>query len=334
MRIEELKLVNFRNFKEITFTFSGEMNLIYGGNGKGKTSILEAISYLSLPKSRRGAKDEELIKWRETFFLVRGKIIRTGVNHTIEVSFKDGKKDIRVDGKKLQSMGELFRLFVTLYFSSREQNWIDGPPALRRKLVDWYLSIKNPEYYEVLLRYRRNLAHKNIILKNGGDIELIDVYNEKIEEDGSYIVEMRKKAVNEFNKFLKEDELGEGAKILYTPSIEFSKGILKEKLEEELASGVSLYGPHRDRLDFSLKGKNPRTSASEGEKRLLGLSLLLKIRESFKDILGENPPLLLDEPFSILEPKNMEKILPSFDGQVFITAVRPLPLEGKKIELE
>lgn len=335
MHIAKLKLLNFRNFSKNEFTFSNGLNIIYGENGTGKTNLIEAIAYLSLPRSFRRAKDKDLVGWGGSFFMIEGEIIKYGVQHKIKVQISLAGKSVTIDGKNITSYTELFKTFVVLIFSLKEHYWVDGPPQVRRRFVDWFISIKDPLYFENLLRYKKNLAHKNALLKNGINISLTRIWNRKLEETGRYIIEKREEATSLLNNIVKEENLLEKGIpfIEYVPSIGLKEGVLDSKIEEEKEKGFSLYGPHRDRIEFLLDGKPSQFAASEGEKRLLLLSFLLAIRKEIKNHLGEESVLCLDEPMSILSEKYIEILLNRLEGQVFITSVKPLDAKGKKIYL-
>jgi DNA replication and repair protein RecF len=335
MQIERLRLLNFRNFHKREFEFGKGLNLIYGENGTGKTNLIEAIAYLSLPRSFRRARDRDLIRWNESFFMLEGFIKSYDIQHKLKVSLSPDGKSVMIDEKNITSLKELFRTFVVLVFSPKEHYWIDGPPVVRRKLMDWFISILDPLYFENLLRYKRNLAQKNALLKNGNAEPLARIWNRKLEETGQYIIKRREEVAVILNDSVKRNNLLEMRvpSIKYVPSIELEEGILDSKLKEERERGFSLYGPHRDRIEFLLDGKPPQFTASEGEKRLLLLSFILTLREELRKNLGCEPVLCLDEPTSILSKKYVNNLLNRLQGQVFITSVNPLEIEGKKIYL-
>ena len=67
MKIDNLTLMNFRNYESLNISF-GDLNIIYGLNGSGKTNIIESIFLCSIGKSFRTSKDKELVKFDKDFF--------------------------------------------------------------------------------------------------------------------------------------------------------------------------------------------------------------------------------------------------------------------------
>ncbi len=328
MIVSRIYLHNFRNYVTSLFEFDAGINVILGPNGVGKTNLLEAISYLSIPKSFRGVKDTELIRWGENGFDIKGEIESGLTPHILEVHFHNGVKNFMIDGKKIGTFSEIFRIFVSLVVTAKDQEIVDGPPEARRKNLDYFGSFYDPYYYQLLLAYRRTLKEKNSLLKKNPPIEQVVPWNMKLYELGVEIVNARERFIrmieNVMNVRIRELGVHDRIEFLYEPSIDGLKEYTVERFEEERRNGFSLVGPHRDRITINYMGYPVQVSASEGQKRLILLALFLTERELIGDKIGELPVLILDEPLSVLGEDKTSMLLAHLDGQVFISSVRKI----------
>ncbi len=332
MQISRIFLHNFRNYERRTFEFDPGINVIVGPNGIGKTNLLESIAYLSMPRSFRGVRDQELIKWGKNGFDLKGVVETSYSSHLLEVHYHGGRKNYLIDGKKIETFADIFKIFVTLVVTAKDQEIIDGPPEERRRNIDYFGSFYDPAYYQLLLDYRRALKEKNALLKKNPPMEHVIPWNLKLYELAEEIVSSRERFIKMIENILniKIVELGLNGKIefIYEPSIEGLKEYSRELFEEEKRAGHSLAGPHRDRINLNFMGYPVNVSASEGQKRLILLGLFLTEREILGDRIGELPVLILDEPLSVLGEDKISMLISSLSGQVFISSVRYL--EGFK----
>lgn len=334
MYLKEIEVQNFRSFGREFFEFTPLHNIIYGLNGTGKSNLLEAISYISNARSFRDVEDRHLIKWGESFFRLKGKLVGEKISYAIKILYLSEstnghkRKEIQINGKPVKRMSDLSRLWPSVFLSSSDHQLLDGSPKIRRRYFDRLLSIVDPLYPSYLYRYKRSLEHKNALLKSGKSSPQLSYWNKKLEELGAYIIEKRiewiekteKKMIMPFKSFSGR-ELG----LRYAPSIMMKEGILDSHREEEIKEGYSLFGPHRDEIDFYLDGKKVRLAASEGEKRIIIFSWATALREILLEITGKEPTLILDDPLSVLGENNSRLLLDMCGGQVFISTVRRIP---------
>ncbi|MEO0219829.1 MAG: AAA family ATPase [candidate division WOR-3 bacterium] len=152
MKIRELELINFKKFSHLKIQFSENINLIIGKNRAGKTTIIEAISYISIPRSFRNVKDEYLIKFNENGFSVKA-IFSNLTEHYVLITYKkNGFKIITLDNKRVKTFLKLFEKFPVLTFHSNNYNIIEQSPEIRRKFFDWFFSILDYEYFVSLYK--------------------------------------------------------------------------------------------------------------------------------------------------------------------------------------
>ena len=310
-----MELVNFRSFRRASFRFGEGLVAVVGPNGSGKTALLEAVAYLSVPKSFRGAKDAELVRWGERGFHLRGTVEKGGAVKEISVGFAGGKKEVRLGGKRLRHFGRLLGEFVALPVASDARGLATGSPEERRRFADRVLSSLFPEYYRRLLLYKKALKEKNAALKRRVDP---GPWNRQLEREGRFLVEKRVWLAEKLNGALPR-VTRKPIKLHYKPSSEMAPGALDDLKARELERGYSLAGPHLDLFWVSMDGKPLRIYGSGGEQRAAELALVLATRRVMKEVLGSWPVLLLDEPFAVLDKGHAEALLRHLEGQVIFT---------------
>jgi len=328
--LKNLEMINFRCFGRARFSFDPGLNLVTGPNGSGKTSLLEATAYISTPRSFSGALDRDLISWNEEGFFLRGEVERNGASHEITVSVRGDRKNIKINGKNISSYADLFSTFVVLAVGPGSDAMIGGPPEEGRRFLDWALSLMEKEYYQRLLSYRRSLAQKNALLRRKSG--QLAPWNREMERHGSFIVRRREWFVSALNDRLPPISRKK-ISLIYTPSSRMEVGSLDRVSSMELERGFSLVGPHRDTLEVLLDGKRARGFASQGERRIAHLAIVLSAREIFQERLGEPPVLVMDEPASVLDDEHLSALLASLSGQVIYTDVLSRGTSGLVIDL-
>ncbi|MGB9589361.1 MAG: DNA replication/repair protein RecF [candidate division WOR-3 bacterium] len=328
--MKNLELINFRCFGRARFSFDPGLNLVTGPNGSGKTSLLEAVAYISTPRSFSGTLDRDLVKWGEAGFSLKGEVVRNGTTHEITVSVKGEKKNIRINGKNIVSYADLFSTFVVLAVGPGADAMIGGTPEEGRRFLDWALSLMEKEYYQHLLSFRKVLAHKNVLLKRR-ETHLAP-WNRELERHGSFLVSRREGFVKELNERIPPISRRR-VSLKYTPSSLMEVGSLDSIREQELERGFSLAGPQRDTLEVILDGRRARGFASQGERRIAHLAIVLSARDIFQERLGEPPVLVMDEPASVLDDEHLSALLASLRGQVIYTDVLARGASGRVIEI-
>lgn len=336
MIVKSLSVANFRNYEKQEIAFCEDTNVIFGDNAQGKTNILEAIYLFSHGKSHRTKSDAELIKFGANFSRI-----------AIEFSDKDrdyravmqlaggGKKSVKINNVPITKLSMLMRYLNVVMFSPEDLEIIKGAPQVRRRFLDEAISQLYPVYLKTLISYHKNLAQKNALLKKlkfsgKADDPMLSVWNEQIAEDGSRIMEFRKKFTEEISEFAREihrNITGENLDLVYTPSVEcdiINKENFLAKLTasagREIENGSSLYGIQRDDLRLFINEKEVRIFASQGQQRTAVLSLKMAQMENINAVRGEYPVLLLDDIMSELDISRRKFLTDKIKGkQVIIT---------------
>lgn len=339
--LKQIRLSRFRNFNELDLQFAEGLNAIVGPNAIGKTTLLEAIHFISIGRSFRTTKLQEVIKKGESSFTIQAFFEKDGVDQTIAIFYDGTNKEIRHNQTTYQSFSPLLGLFPTVVYSPFDIELIHGAPPERRRFLNIFISQADPLYIYYLTRYTRSLLQRNALLKKR-ERKTIEIWEGELIKASLYIQEKRAKALETLSNLAKNyyQELSnnsEELKLIYKPS-NISPEIFEKSREKELLLGYTLVGPHRDDIEITLQTLSARNYASEGQKR----TIIAAIKLAETEIL--QPAILLIDDFGIhldqtRKTKFEEKI--ASHQQVFLTSPfhimsthsRTLCLEVQKISL-
>lgn len=332
LKINSLDLQNFRNYDFLNINFDDDTNIIYGDNAQGKTNILEAIYVAATTKSHRSSKDREMISFNEDESHIKAIIEKNGTNYRIDMHIKKNKsKGIAINGIPIKKASELFGIINIVFFSPEDLNIIKEGPAARRRFIDMELSQIDKIYLSDITNYNRILIQRNKLLKDlyfRDDIkDTLDVWDMQLEKYGKSIIERRKAFIKDLNEIIngihyKLSGGKENLVIEYEPNVEseeFEKQ-LKYSREKDLKTKVTNIGPHKDDICFKINENDVRKFGSQGQQRTSALSLKLSEIELVKNVIHDNPILLLDDVLSELDSKRQNYLLDSInDIQTIVT---------------
>lgn len=339
MVLKSVYLKNFRSHKETQLKFSGNLNYIVGGNGQGKTSIIEAIYYLCTTKGLNSNSDGEVVRFNEKDFEIKGSFSDiTDDEIRIYYSMEENRKYCFRNSKTISRPAELIGKFPVVILAPTDHSITQGYPSDRRKFVDSVISQASETYLKFLLDYNKILRHRASLLfkirEGERNLDELEAWTENMINTGTEIIRHRKKFISEFNRFIQEsykmimdDEEIPGA--VYSCLDDYDgdnipgrlNSLLKEKREEEIRRAQNLVGPHKDEFIFSINGINLRTFGSQGQNKTF--QVVLRFAEFFflKEVTGRTPVFLLDDVFGELDAKRSSRISRYLKnvGQAFIT---------------
>lgn len=358
MYIKEILLKQFRNLEETKFTFSEGLNIIFGKNGVGKTSVLEAIYFLSFTKSFKSKNDNDLIQKGKQFFqLVSEWKNDSGKKLLIKGNVLKGSgKKFFYDEIELKKNSEMIGK-TPLVFQSPENHIItSGGSKHKRMYFDKLLSQTSNAYLKDLLDYGKISKQKNAYLKSLAEKNFFfpdyqfNVYNEQILPYMWRIYSKRKSIIAEFNEkfqiLFNEISINDmKVEIIYNPSVtgenfeQFSENY-KTKTEshvgKEIALHRSLYGINYDRINFYRDGKPLETYASQGEHKLWMSIMKLTEGKIIEEKNGKEPIFLFDDVFAELDIVNSKKIIKKIRNkkQAIVTATDLNDLNALGVDID
>jgi len=340
MLLSRLSLKNFRVHKNTTLNFSEALNYIIGGNGQGKTSLIEAAYFLCTTKSFY-AKDPEAVSFYENEFELRGTFKDlTEDNNRLVFSSADNRKYYFQNDKLISRNSNIIGKFPVVILTPSDHAITQGAPAERRRFVDSVISQASSTYLNILLDYNKTLKHRAIVLNQlrekhtSSTNDELDAWSKRLIENGSEIILHRKRFINQFNDYISESysKIMDGRE---TPGINYSflegnvghnlnsdfENLIIQKREEEIRRAANLVGPHRDDFIFNINQTILRTYGSQGQHKTFQTALRFAEFFYLKDLTGKVPIFLLDDVFGELDTYRAGKISEYLKevGQAFIT---------------
>ncbi|WP_295767440.1 DNA replication/repair protein RecF [uncultured Mucilaginibacter sp.] len=340
MYLQQLSVINFKNYTEAELTFSSGVNALVGNNGAGKTNILDAIHYLSLCKSYFNPIDSQQIKQGADFFIINGTFERNELPETVACSVKRNQKKIFKRNKKdYQRLADHIGLIPLVMISPYDSSIIMEGSEERRKFVDNVISQTDNHYLDELIVYNKVLANRNALLKRIADTGrfdpgLLEVLDEQLIISGTKIFNKRKaflevytQLFNQYYQFLSED--AELVELIYDSQLlqnDFA-ALLKKVIEKDRVLERTTAGIHRDDLHFSVHGMPLKKFGSQGQQKSFLIALKLAQYVYLQQQKGFKPLLLLDDIFDKLDDSRITKLMQLVSnkefGQVFITDANP-----------
>ena len=283
MKIDNISLVNFRNYEKLDISFGNELNIFYGKNGSGKTNLIEAIYILALTKSFRISNDKLLIKKGSIKSKVKGEIIKNEDATKYAVVISNEGKTVEINDTKVDKISDYVSRINIILFNPVDTRLIDEAPVDRRKMINIEISQLNKEYLIILANYNRILKQRNFYLRsmyvNGNnDTNYLNILTNKLIEYGLLINKYRSEFIQNINKYITEIyssifKSGE-LKIKYVSSYNNKNNskLLKsyqQNYKKEMEVGKTLIGIHHDDILFFLDNYNLKECGSEGQRKML-----------------------------------------------------------------
>jgi len=321
--VNNLKITDYRNFKEVNINLNSELNIFIGNNGQGKTNLLESIYLCSIGRTFRLNSENDLINFNENKSKIEISLSKNNNNIKIEIILeKNKRKQVKINGVKLEKTAEMIGVLNNVIFTPDDMKIIKDSPTERRKFINIDISQIKPKYKYLLNQYKKIVTQRNNILKNyytnTTNKDIINIWNDYLINIGTELIYYRNEYVNNLKKYAVDIysdlsgnkelfELNYKCNIgnIYDLDKESIKNIFREKIdkniEHEIQNRTSLYGPHKDDLSIKINNKECKYFGSQGQQRSAILALKLAEIEIVKAEIGEYPILLLDDVLSELD---------------------------------
>jgi DNA replication and repair protein RecF len=346
--LSALALRDFRNLARLDLDFPTAGAVVIGENGQGKSNLLEAIYYLHLLRSVRGARDVDVVRFGAPGFHISART-RGGAHHELAAGFErqGRRKRVKVDGGEPPRLSDALGALPCVLFSPADVELVSGAPSARRRYLDILLALSSRPYLAALQRYRAALAQRNAALRDamrsaGGRAEQrVAVWEAPLAEHGALLwrerVRWTERAADRFAALCAA--IGEQAPVAmrYATSLEPSGAeiddvvralarALELKRPLDMRRGLTHAGPHRDDLTLTLDARELRAFGSAGQQRTAAIALRLLEAETLQHRLGAAPLFLLDDPFAELDARRSARILELLAeqgmGQTLLTVPR------------
>jgi DNA replication and repair protein RecF len=361
MALVKLHTEFFRNLSPVeTISFSPSFNLLYGENGSGKTSVLEAIGYLGLGRSFRVNRHQAVVQHGQQRFTVFGgldhgldsegnEISGDTLAHRLGISRDVSQKEttLRVDGGSVRSLSSLATHLPVSVIDPGVFDIVASGPGKRRQFLDWAVFHVEPSFASSWQQCQRVTSQRNQTLRNGRlDESMLRIWDAQYVALSERISDARKQAFDQFksafDSLVHEVDVSwtKGLKLEFYPGWDTSQSLLDVLVrhrEQEARMGHTLYGPNRADIRIKFQGRPVAETFSRGQQKTL--VILMKIAQSMVlNDHGKQVSFLVDDINAELDESHKSMLarkLQELRCQVFITAIeRPDPeslWQGKQI---
>lgn len=353
--VTALSLTSFRNLATARIDIPESGAVLIGENGHGKTNFLEALYYLQLLRSFRGALDADVGRFGEDGFHLGASVTAGGGTASLSIGFERSsrRKKATIDGKKPSRLSDAFGHVPTVMFSPRDAQLVSGGPSERRRYLDIMLAATSRKYLHSLHSYRTALQQRNSALRSamrgsGSEAE-VEVWEPAMAEHGAVLVDARaawaEKRAPQFADVCAAIGETEPTTVRYRARLSDAgdtraalAGSLAEHRALDLRRGITHSGPHRDELVLELAGREMREFASAGQQRTGAIALRMLEAATLRESCGCKPVLLLDDPFAELDARRSAAILALLEdrgfGQTFLCVPKAeeIPRELSRVE--
>ncbi|MCH2205795.1 MAG: DNA replication/repair protein RecF [Lentisphaerales bacterium] len=354
--LSKLTLENFRNYQNAELSLKAGLTIFYGENGQGKTSLLEAIYFLSLLRSFRTRNIQNLKRWQQDAFAISCRLEHEDLlADQLQITYGE-KRKLQMNGNAVSRSSEFIRQINAISFTPEDIELIKGSAGGRRQFLDITLSQLSPTYLTNLQHYNKALKSRNIVLKKSTDDPNIDnlirTYDDMLIQYGSLIclerLQLLEKLAPKISAFTAEMfPEKKKLKLIYqsslgkiTDNLEMIQDYFRLKCEDnrqkDIQRGMTHIGPHRDDIFILLSGKSLGAFGSEGQCRLASLVIKMAAAEQLiEDKETDNVLLLIDDVLGELDAERKQAFLKTImrGDQVFI-ACTDIPEYCKTLDYE
>lgn len=341
MKIEWIRLVNYRNHPLFEMSPDPHANVLVGANASGKTNVLEAVHFALSGQMFRAGQERDMIAYEQQeaaiFLRVRDGFRMSEIS--VRLSQK-GAKQIRINNENAGPVREWAPRYPVVLFTPDDLRIAKDSPTYRRRYLDQILFSVDVVYRKAYGAYQRTLAQRNALLKQGKSrffMEQLSTLDAQLIQSGSVLLLKRQALIESVDALGQElhrtvsvgkEQFG----VVYKPDIPLAERsrsavsqayvqALREALPKDMQTRTTSRGPHRDDMELVADDRPLRLFGSQGQQRSFVLTLKL-VETKLRTRFGETEPvLLLDDVLSELDESRQNAMREANgDLQVLFTA--------------
>ena len=337
MSLNPLQIKHVRNLRSVSLEGLGRVNVLFGPNGSGKTSVLEAIHLLGMARSFRGNSVRSLITHKESACVVFGQVSLPG-QHSVGVPIGvqrnlAGEAQLKVGGKSVRSVAELVQHLPIQVINADSFQLLMGAPGARRQYIDWGVFHVEQRFLEQWQRFQRCIKQRNNLLRHGkiADQQLA-VWTRDLATSGSAINDYREAYFKLLSPRFKAimarlapslDGLALSYRRGWDKRLSYAEALTGSEATD-IEQGYTHVGPQRADIRVSTDGHLAADTLSRGQQKLVVCGLKLAQGQLMAEQGGGDCTYLVDDLPSELDEVHCRKVcelLASMSAQVFITCV-------------
>jgi len=321
---------DFRCIESARLEFAPGCNLICGPNGSGKTSLLEAIGFLSRGRSFRGTRTDGLVRHGARHFIVAAHVQARDREHRLGIEAGRGHLAIRVDRQSADGLAALAEKLAVQVIDPEIHRLVSDGPEVRRRFLDYGVFHVEHGFLPAWRRYRRALRQRNAALREGVGGEALRAWEPDLVTAGETVDGLRRQHVQRL-----EEEFVRLGEALLSGQVdcEYRSGwgeetgfgqALEAARERDREQGTTTVGPHRADLRLVYRKRSARQQVSRGQQKLFGAALVLAQTRVMTARLPDPPVLLVDDPAAELDGGSLARLMEcvlSTGSQLIVTAL-------------
>lgn len=334
MSLSRIEIHNVRNLRSVSLQFASRINLFYGNNGSGKTSLLEAIYLLALGRSFRGSKLGPVINHAADNCTVFAQVDRQqGPSRPVGiVRHRDGSREIRIAGEAVRQLSLLAKIVPLQLINTDSIQLLTGSPEIRRRFLNWGVFHVEPGFHKAWKSAQQCLKQRNILLRDAKiDRAQLDVWTRELVAAGQSIDQYRKSYIASLDPLFKHLL----SKLIKTGevSLTYYRGwdgltdlaeVLAVDVEMDAKRGYTRHGPHRAELRVLIDERDTVDVLSRGEMKMVACALMVAQAHLLKQSGAGDCLFLVDDLSAELDVghrSDMCKLLEENNHQIFLTNV-------------
>jgi DNA replication and repair protein RecF len=334
MSLSRITIGSFRNITSASLQPGDGLNLIYGQNGSGKTSILEAIYFLGMGRSFRSHLSQRVINHDDDKLTLFAHLIDADRDCKIGLRrHRSGEIEVKIDGEKVKRLSTLAETLPIQVITPESFSLLFEGPKARRQFIDWGAFHSDPHFYQAWVNTRKVLKQRNQLLRNHSPYNQIQFWDKELVRYAEQVTDIRNQYVDSLNVLLK------GIIGVFLPHIDikvsFTRGwdsktdfsqLLENQYSRDLAAGNTGSGPHKADLRLRVGNLPAQDALSRGQLKLLVCALRIAQGKLLKQQLDKNSIYLVDDLPSELDAQHRQLLLQQLTetgAQIFVTAIEP-----------
>jgi DNA replication and repair protein RecF len=334
MTLKRIEVSCVRNILTATLPFSPKINILYGNNGSGKTSVLEALYLLGLGRSFRTTKLNSLITHGNNMSTVFG-LVDTGAPGEVPMGisrYRGGRREIQIAGRPVHLSSRLAELLPVQIMTPDSVQLLSGSPTGRRRFLNWGVFHVEHGFKKAWQVAEHSLKQRNALLRHAKiDHSILEIWTHQLfeaaQEIDRYRREYLEKFVPRFKEVLAQLLRARDIELSYSPGWDRSVSLLdalNSATDRDLKQGFTSLGHHRADIMLTASGRNVTDVFSRGEQKLAASALMMAQGQLMQTLTARHCTYLVDDLGSELDPEHRERLYRSFetlDCQVLVTAV-------------
>jgi DNA replication and repair protein RecF len=313
MSLVELTVEDLRCVQHAQLSLHPRQNLIWGSNGSGKTSLLEAIFLLGRGRSFRTRNSERLIRHGRPRLVVFGRTDGP-VSHAVGVQVaRSGGTIARIDGATAGSLTELSQAFPVQVIDPGVHKLVEEGGHRRRRWMDWAVFHVEPRFADAWVRYTRAVKQRNAALRN--QPSQASAWDPEIARLGELIAESRGNFIATLAPLWRQSVsalAGLEVDLHYSrgwgQDVPLAQALLDSRARDQ-AKGLTHSGPHRADVLVRMAGRPAKEVLSRGQQKLVAIAMTLAQIQLLQELTAITPTLLLDDPAAELDGPHLSRFI-------------------------